>query len=56
MTSAYQIGTGSVRVEVSMAGGERLVGEMFLRPAAGGARYESVASRLNEPAPFFPLR
>jgi hypothetical protein len=55
LASTYQIGTQAVAVEVYLASGARLAGEMFLRP--GGVRAaETVAERLNDGAPFFPLR
>jgi hypothetical protein len=54
-TSGYQIGTQAFGVEVFMARGPTIAGEMFLRP--GGVRAaETVAERLNDGAPFFPLR
>ena len=53
--SSYQIGTQAVAVEVCMASGPRVVGDMFLRP--GGVRpAERVVERLNDGSPFFPLR
>ena len=55
MTASYQIGTQAVGVEVVFASGPTLAGEIFLRP--GGVRPpETVAERLNDGAPFFPLR
>jgi hypothetical protein len=55
LASSYQIGTHSLGVEVFMASGPPIAGEMFLRP--GGVRAaETVAERLNDGAPFFPLR
>jgi hypothetical protein len=53
--SSYQIGTQAVAVEVCMASGPRVVGEMFLRPA-GVRPAETVVDRLNDGTPFFPLR
>jgi hypothetical protein len=51
----YQIGTRAALVEVVMAVGPSVSGEMFLRP--GGVHSpESVAQRLNDGTPFFPLR
>lgn len=55
LASTYQIGTQPVAVEVCTATGARLAGEMFLRPA-GVRAAETVAERLNDGAPFFPLR
>ena len=55
MASSYQIGTQAVPVEISMASGPGISGEMFLRP--GGVRSsETVAERLNDGTPFFPLK
>ena len=55
MASSYQIGTHAFAVEVSMARGATLSGEMFLRP--GGVRAsETVLERLNDGTPFFPLK
>jgi hypothetical protein len=54
VASSYQIGTHAFAVEVFMARGATLSGEMFLRP--GGVRAsETVLERLNDGAPFFPL-
>jgi hypothetical protein len=55
VASTYQIGTHAFAVDVCMARGTTLSGEMFLRP--GGIRAsETVLERLNDGAPFFPLR
>ncbi len=55
MTESYQVGTQAVGVEVVFASGPRVSGEIFLR--LGGVRApETVADRLNDGAPFFPLR
>ncbi len=57
MSDSYQIDTCTVTVEVSLDTGPRLVGQMFLRPgAAGHTGTETVADRLNDGTPFFPLR
>ena len=50
----YQLGTQSVTVEISMATGPRMTGEMFLRPGVRSA--ETVAERMNDGTPFFPLK
>ncbi len=53
----YHLETYTVTVEVSLGGGASLVGQMFLRPlAAGHGGRETVADRLNDGSPFFPLR
>jgi hypothetical protein len=39
-----------------MTSGDPIVGEMFLRPGPSGHRFESVASRLNDADPFFPVK
>jgi hypothetical protein len=55
VASSYQIGTQAIAVEVFMASGPSVSGEIFLRP--GGARAaETVAERLNDGTPFFPLK
>jgi hypothetical protein len=55
VTSGYQIGTQAFAVEVCMASGPPLAGEMFLRP--GGVRAsETVLERLNDGVAFFPLK
>ena len=57
MASDFQIGTRAMPVEVCMTTGSRVHGEMFLRPGAlahSGA--ETVADRLNDGSPFFPLK
>ena len=55
MASSYQIGTQAIAVEIFMASGPSIAGEMFLRP--GGVRAaETVAERLNDGTPFFPLK
>lgn len=57
MSDEYQIQTHVVQVEISLGEGPRLVGQMFLRPlTAGHAGPETVADRLNDKSPFFPLR
>lgn len=58
MTSSYQIGTQATAVEVFMASGPSVPGEIFLRPAnSSRARAaETVAERLNDGTPFFPLK
>jgi hypothetical protein len=53
----YQVETVPVPVEVTLDGGERLVGQMFLRLyAAGHAGRETIADRLNDDSAFLPLR
>jgi hypothetical protein len=55
LASSYQIGTQAIAVEIFMASGPSITGEMFLRP--GGVRAsETVAERLNDGTPFFPLK
>lgn len=57
MSGDFHIETRTVDVEVSLGDGPRLAGQMFLRPAAEGhAGPETVADRLNDGLPFFPLR
>jgi hypothetical protein len=53
--SSYQIGTQAVAVEVCMASGPRVAGDMFLRPGRVRAG-ETVVERLNDGTPFFPLK
>jgi hypothetical protein len=61
VASSYQIGTLAVGVEVFMASGPSIAGEMFLRPGRvesvrGVGAAETVAERLNDGSPFFPLK
>jgi hypothetical protein len=55
VASTYQIDTQAFAVEVNMASGPPLSGEMFLRP--GGVRpSETVLERMNDGVAFFPLK
>lgn len=57
MSGDFQIDTYTVDVEVSLGDGPRLVGQMFLRQVASGhSGPETLADRLNDVLPFFPLR
>lgn len=57
MSSDYQIGTRALPVEVCMTNGTRLRGDMFLGLGAEGhAGVQTVADRMNDGKPFFPLR
>ena len=57
MASDYQIGTRAMPVEVCLTNGARLRGEMFLgHGAEGHAGAETVADRMNDGRPFFPMR
>lgn len=56
MASPYQSPTKRIAAEVAVDGGDRLVGDLHLRPnilAPGG--YDSVAKMLNNEDPFYPL-
>ncbi len=55
MASTYQIGTQPVAVEVCLVSGPRLAGDVFLRLGAVGTA-ETISERMNDGAPFFPLR
>ena len=57
MISLYRIDTRAVRVDVSLGGGRRRSGEVFLHH--GAVKHtgdETVLDLLNDPHPFFPLR
>ena len=57
MSSDYQIGTRAMPVEVCLTNGSRLHGEVFLSLGAEGhSGGETVADRMNDGRPFFPLR
>ena len=57
MTGEFQIATYTIDVEVSLGDGPRLVGQMFLRHVADRhSGPETLADRLNDGLPFFPLR
>lgn len=57
MSDSYQIETATVAVEIHFETGAPLQGQVFLRPGAA-AHYgtETLADRLNDGSPFFPVR
>jgi hypothetical protein len=56
-STLYKVETEAVEVDVSFAHEKRMHGQMFLRPSIVSATgIESIADRLNDRKPFFPLR
>jgi hypothetical protein len=55
VSADYEVGTSAESIEVVLCGGVRIVGEIFLRPGQSRGA-ESVADRLNDRDPFFPVK
>jgi hypothetical protein len=55
VAAGYQVGTSAETIEIALCGGLRISGEIFLRPGSSHG-VESVADRLNDRDPFFPVK